>query len=391
MKRQNARTHFLSMLAASLFAGCVALVMFAPAAYSSTQQPVAAAEKTVEQVQKNIKVLNGMPESQLIPAIKFMSASRGVRCTFCHVNKEGKWDFLSDEKPEKNTAREMITMVLAINKGTFRGNIEVSCFTCHGGRTHPISSPILPIPEVTPRPVAAVAKPGETKPAETAPTADQILARYTEALGGSAALAKIKTRTIKGTWLTSNGISFGLDMYQSGPKLYMVLNTPKQGAFERGFDGAVGWEKSSRGVRVLEGEDLATLTRYASLFRNINLKDQFSRLTFARKEKIGDRDVYVLGGTTTDNRRERLYFDVQTGLLVRRVISTPTMVGVIPEQVDFDDYRNVNGVMMPFTLRVSSVDPNITSTRTYTEIKVNAPVDETKFNRPSVPATTPGQ
>src|ERR1051325_10018869 len=174
MKRQNVRTHFLSTFAASLFATSVALVMLAPAASSSTQQPPA--EKTVEQVQKNIKVLNGMPESQLIPAMNFMSASLGVRCTFCHVNKEGKWDFVSDEKPEKNTAREMITMVLAVNKGTFRGNTEVSCFTCHGGRTHPISSPMLPIPEATPRPVAAEAKPRGTKNAETPPPLDQISA-----------------------------------------------------------------------------------------------------------------------------------------------------------------------------------------------------------------------
>src|SRR6266852_8409556 len=125
--------------------------------------------------------------------MNFMSSSLGVRCTYCHVNKDGKWDFVTDEKPEKNTAREMIKMVLAVNKDTFRGNTEVSCYTCHRGRTSPSSIPSLPIPEVTPQPIADT-KPGETKPADTVPTADEILAKYAQALGGRAAIDKLKTR-----------------------------------------------------------------------------------------------------------------------------------------------------------------------------------------------------
>src|SRR6266851_6910913 len=104
-------SRFLVMCVTALFVAFVGLVAFAPVGQTSNQQPVAAAppaEKTVEQVQKNIKVLSGLPESQLIPAMNFMSASLGVRCTYCHVNKDGKWDFVTDEKPEKNTAREMI-------------------------------------------------------------------------------------------------------------------------------------------------------------------------------------------------------------------------------------------------------------------------------------------
>jgi len=379
------KSRFLVLSAAILFVVCVGLVAFAPVGQTSNQQPVAAAaEKTVEQVQKNIKVLNGLPQSQLIPVMNFMSSSLGVRCTYCHINKDGKWDFVTDEKPEKNSAREMIKMVLAVNKDTFRGNTEVSCYTCHRGRTNPASVPSLPIPEVTPRPATAEAKPGETKPA--LPTADQILAKYTEALGGIAVIDKLKTRSMKGEWLTSNGLTWGYEVYQSGPeKIYVVLNTPKQGVFERGFDGSVGWEKSNRGVRAVEGQELAVMRRYPDLFKDIKLKEQFSRLMFGGQDKINDREVYVLRGVTTDNRRERLYFDAQTGLLVRRVTNTPTMIGLIPEQIDFEDYRSVDGLMVPFTIRISSVDPNISSTRKFTEVKLNVPVDDTKFNKPPAP------
>ncbi|MEP6718758.1 MAG: c-type cytochrome [bacterium] len=382
------KSRFLVICAAVLFVGSVGLVAFAPVGQTSNQQPAPPAEKTVEQTKKNIKVLNGLPDSQLIPVMNFMSASLGVRCNYCHVNTEGKWDFVSDEKPEKNTAREMIKMVLAVNKDTFKGNTEVSCYTCHRGRTNPASVFALPLPEAVPRPVAAEAKPGEARP--VVPTADQILAKYTEALGGSAAIEKVKTRTLKGEWLTSNGLTWGYEVNQSGPdRVHVVVTTPKQGVFERGFNGTAGWEKTSRGVRPIEGPELWNLRRYPNLFKDIKLKEQFSRLMFGGKDKIGDREVFVLRGMTTDNRRERLYFDAQTGLLVRRVSNMPTMIGMIPEQVDFEDYRNVDGLMIPFTIRISSGDPNITSTRKFTEVKLNAPVDETKFNMPPPAPPTP--
>ena len=342
-------------------------------------------EKTVEQVQKNIQVLNGLPQSQLLSVMNYMGSSLGVRCTYCHVRKDDKWDFVADEKPEKGTAREMIRMVQAINKGTFKGNPAVGCFTCHRGSNSPVRVPQLPIAVPTP-----FAETAATKPKETPPTADQILARYTEALGGSAAIEKLKTRSMKGTWLTSDGITLGYEVYQAAPdKLLTILNTPKQGVFERGFDGHAAWEKSSRGVRDLEGTQLFYLKRYPNLFKDIKLQGQFTRLSFNRKDKIDGKDVYLLVGLGVDGKGERLYFDAQTGLLLRRITSTATIVGLIPEQVDYDDYRDVDGLKVPFTIRITAIDPFWSSTRKFTEIKLNVPVDETKFNKPAAPPPAP--
>jgi outer membrane lipoprotein-sorting protein len=195
---------------------------------------------------------------------------------------------------------------------------------------------------------------------------------------------------MKGTWLTPDGITLGYEVYQSGPdKLYTVLNTPKQGTFERGFDGSVGWEKSTRGVRTLEDQELYYLRRYPDLFKDIKLKEQFTRLSFGGTDKIDGKDVYVLRGTTADNRRERLSFDAQTGLLLRRSISVTTMIGVIPEQVDFEDYRDVGGIKLPFTIRISSIESFYNSTRKFSEIKVNVPVDQAKFSKPAGPPAAP--
>ena len=346
---------------------------------AAVPQQKPAAEKTVDEVQKNIQVLKGLPESQLIPVMNYVSTSLGVRCVFCHVNKDNNWDFPSDEKGEKASARKMITMVMGINKNSFNGNLQVSCYTCHRGRTSPTGVPQLPLPETSPR-----LESGQGPQKEALPTADQLLEKYTQALGGSAAIEKLKSRVMKGSVTTAAGLALGYELYQSGPdKVLAVISPPQQPAVERGFNGTGGWEKSPRGIRDLAPEEVYYLHRYPDLFKDIKLKDQYSRLAVAGKDKINGRDVYVVRGTTADNRRERLFFEVETGLLLRRTTFTTSPIGVIPEQVDFEDYREVDGMKMPFTIRVSAVDPFYSITRKFTEIKLNVPVDETRFNKPA--------
>lgn len=388
------RTRLLAFCAALLSIACVTLVSSVEAGVTEQGTPAqtaatqtAPAEKTVEQTQKNIQVLNGLPASQIIPVMNYMGSSLGVKCTFCHVNKDGKWDFVSDEKPEKGTAREMIKMTIALNKASFKGNPAVGCFTCHRGSEHPARMPDLAIAAPTPFAETAPAKPA-TK--ETPPTADQILAKYTEALGGSAAIEKMRTRSMKGSMLASNGATWGYEVYQTAPdKVYMVLNTPKQGVIRRGFDGKSGWELSQRGLRELHAQELFNLRRYTDFVKDLKLQGQFTRLSYGGKDKIDGKDVVVLRGLGTDGKGERLYFDAATGLLVRRLTSTPTMVGLIPEQVDYSDYRDVDGLKLPFMMKVTAIDSFYNSTRTLTEIKLNVAVDETKFNKPSEPAPTP--
>lgn len=355
---------------------------------AKSQNPVAApqqkppAEKTVDEVQKNIQVLKGLPESQLIPVMNYMSASLGVRCNFCHVNKDGNWDYAADEKGEKKSAREMITMVTGINKNSFQGNAEVSCYTCHRGSTSVVHTLSVPLP--TPEPPRQPPLAQSPQQRESLPTTEQILGKYYQALGGIGAIEKLKSRVMKGSVTTAAGLALGYELYQSGPdKVLAVISPPQQPAVERGFNGTSGWEKGPRGIRDLAPVEVYYLHRYPDLFKDIKLKDQFSRLAVAGKDKINGRDVYVVRGTTTDNRRERLFFDVETGLLLRRTTSTTSPVGIIPEQVDFEDYREVDGMKMPFTIRVSAVDPFYSITRKFTEIKLNVPIDEKRFNKPA--------
>ena len=395
----NARAQKASPVQNEFAVSLSSLGMAVPA--QTPAAPAAPQEKTVDQARKNIKVLKGLPDSQLGTVMNFIAVSMGRRCDYCHVNKGGNnWVWESDEKEEKLTARKMMTMVLALNKDNFRGSPTVSCYTCHRGRSTPQGIPSFPLPTPPPRPQPA-ASPAAGQPSPTPtpapPTADQILAKYVEALGGQAAIDKMKTLVMKGTYAGFNGTALPYEVDMAAPDKFYINVTAQQGTIERGFDGKAGWEKGPRRV----GEASQTTTIVVSelmnpvlddlkstflFYRNIKLKEQFAQMRFGGRDKIGDRNVLVINGRTADNHRERLYFDAETGLLLRRISYLETPIGVIPNQIEFEDYRDVDGVKIPFTVKVLSVEPGLVSIRKYTEIKLNAPVDDTKFKMPAAAA-----
>ena len=371
------------------------------------QTPAAAAqEQTIAQEgrEKNIKLLGDLPASQLIPVMNYFAVSMGRRCNYCHVNNQGQWDYASDAKAEKNTAREMIKLVLDTNKTLSGLKLDpIACYTCHRGRNSPQSGITLPLPAPSPgggqgqsRPAGAPAGPGGSgtpgaqpqaspTPRPTPTPADEIIGKYITAIGGQANIDKVQTRTSKLTASNGPGNPINLEVYQAPPGKFYMRTTLDQGVFERGFDGQVGWEKSPRGVRQLNSVEVWRMQNSIDLFGNLNFK-QYTRLRTVGRDKVGDRDAYVILANRSNTDVERLFFDVETGLLLRRITYLRTMVGTIPEQFDYEDYRDVDGVKLPFTIRVSSVDAgNPVATRTFSDMKLNAPADESKFKMP--PAT----
>ena len=335
-------------------------------------------DKPVETVRKNIKVLNGMPDSQLLPVMNLMSASLGVKCDFCHVAEPGK--FQLDDKRPKATARQMIQMTQAINKANFDGQTEVSCNTCHRGSTRPVSVPAF-----------ATAAPANTTPnapgpraAETRPSVDEVFNKYVQAVGGKAAVEKVQSRVSQVTLQrpNSNGKPSTLQIYQKAPnKMMVVITAPDGKVTYQGFNGTAGWVKTGTEQREMSAAELAQIKLPADLYKEVTLKDQYSNLRVGNKQKVNDRDAYVVVGTNTaTNKRERLFFDADTGLLLRRVVFTQTVLGQDPVQTDYSDYRDVDGVKLPFTVQISALDSN--QTRVFSEIKQNVPVDDAKFEPP---------
>jgi photosynthetic reaction center cytochrome c subunit len=177
--------------------GLVLLNILAPCirlgqAQSPGQRPTPDPSKPAEAVYKNIKVLKATPSDQVLPAMQFMSASLGVQCEFCHV--EGKFD--AEDKKPKQTARDMMQMMFAINKNNFEGHREITCYSCHRGTLKPIAIPVISETPAMPQGEAAEASRG---PATNLPAANEILDKYVKALGGAAAIEKVSSRVQQGT------------------------------------------------------------------------------------------------------------------------------------------------------------------------------------------------
>lgn len=365
------------------------LLFFAVNRKTSAQEGAAKppqGELPAEQRYKNIQVLKGMPESQLQPAMNFMRASLGVSCAYCHVvSADGKWAFDKDDKETKKTARRMIQMTMDINKGNrdVFGGATVTCYTCHKGSTEPVNLPQLPVP--APEGGAA----GMPKPPapETLPTAAQLVDKYLQAVGGKTAGERFKTRVMKGSFINWEGKASPIEIHLQSPgKVLVTVNNPQQGLVTQGFNGTTGWTKTPKEQREMRPNEVARFRATQQAYDVVQIGEAAPSMKVIGREKVGDRDAYVCVWPVDEKRTQKLYFDTQTGLLLRIITYTHTVLGPIPAQTDFEDYRDVDGVKVPFTVRQSFVDPWSGSTRKFTEIKANVPADDAQFNPPPAPA-----
>lgn len=337
-------------------------------AQSQSDQRQMGHAKSASEVYKNIQALKEMPADQLDRVMAIFTGALGVRCSFCHIPNQ----YEKDDKEEKRTAREMIRMVFAINKGNFGGRSKISCATCHGGRPLPSSIPLLgqnvflsPVPKSN-----QVNK-------ETLPTVDQVLDKYATALGGKMAIEKIRTRVEKGSRIGADGIAVPEEIYQEFPGKISVTTAYSKEALTTVSDGTKVWTVKGN---QMDSDQAEQFKLEAYVGDPTHLKDIYREMFVEGTDKIGDTDVYVVSAMTRIGKQERFYFDKQTGLLVRRFAAWPTVIGIYPFQVDYSDYRAVDGVQIPLAIQWSI--PGRVWSRKITDVKQNTVIDEAKFKQP---------
>lgn len=355
----------------------VAIVAVIP--WNAAAQEAASAGAT----RPNLRVLQALPEAQLFPLMNLLADSLGVRCDYCHVQVKpdftktpanvGGWVWSSDDKPQKRTAREMMRMVIDLNTGSFRGGARITCYTCHRGSTQPARLPPLP-------PLAGSAN---TPAAPALPPADRVWTTYVNAVGALGTPALDGGTIISGWDDRSEGRYGRVEIVMGGPDRYRATVSTPAGTISQGLDGNGGWVATNDRVQRLSGDDVARLRRIAMRYRPV--KDRPANLQVVDVERVAGRDAYVATARIDAITTLTLYFDLVTGLLRREVTTTETLLLPLQEQVDYDDYRDVNGVQLPFHVRTSDGSSYGTVTRTFLQIRRNVAVDDAAFRPPGGP------
>jgi photosynthetic reaction center cytochrome c subunit len=337
---------------------------------------------------KNVQVLRGIPVNEFMGTMGFFAASLNMNCIDCHVKESaGDWSRYADDTPLKQTARRMVLMENLINRADFGNMRKVTCYTCHRGYQIPDVTPSLLMEYGPPPPV----DPDQVEPlpgaASTPSGAEQILDKFIQAVGGAQQLAKLTSFTAKGTYsgFDTEFQNVPTEIFAKAPNQLSVTNHLAGGPSTTTYDGREAWIASSDKpvpLILLSGGDLdgarldAELSFPAMLKQNLsNWRTGFPPVT------IDNHAAQVVEGTAPGGTRVKLFFDKESGLLLRQARFVDTVVGLIPVDVDYSDYRSVSGVKMPFKWKTTWVDGQ--STTELSEVKGNAAVAAEKFAKPA--------
>lgn len=371
----------------------------APQATAQTTKP-----QMAEEVFKNIQVLKGIPVDDFLATMGIMSAAVGYDCSECHIGAgTDKVDWAADN-PKKNTARRMVLMVANINRENFSGRQMVTCWSCHHGRDHPATTMSMETvygPGSQEMDDVLTQMPGQ-------PSADEILDKYLQAIGGAERLAGLKSYIATGTSIGFGGFGGGGEVHiyakfpdQRTTKIEFKAETGR-GDEVRAYNGTIGWIKTPLAVLTdyqLSGGELDGARLDAELSFPGQIKQVLSNLRVglpvtisdlpapssqtgaAANDGIGqDRPVNVVQGSGPRGLLATLYFDQKSGLLLRVVRYGRTPIGRIPTQVDYADYRDVGGIKMPFHVTFAWLDGR--DAIQLDKVQLNVPIGEANFGRP---------
>jgi hypothetical protein len=243
--------------------------------------------------------------------------------------------------------------------------------------------PAKTLPPVKPTETKTAVETKSTPSAVKLPTAQEILAKYVQALGGREANEKIKTRMIKGTIeLAPVGIKGTFESYTAAPgKSYTKSNLQGIGESVEGFDGTTAWTLNPiQGNRDKEGEELMQAKLINNFYRETNLEKLYPKMEVKGIEKVGDKDAYVVAATPNGLASETFYFDAKSGLLIRADSTLVSPEGKMPAKTFYEDFREIDGVKLPYKLRL--VLPQFEIITAISEIKHGVTIEDSKFAKP---------
>ena len=351
------------------------------------QAPAAMKGQTAGEVFKNVttSTLKGITVDDFMGSMGVMSAALGFDCADCHTGAGTDKVVWEADTARKRTARKMVEMVAVINRTNFGGAQMVTCYTCHHGKDRPPTTIALD---------TLYGPPNEEKEdiiaaAPEQPSADPILAKYIQALGGAQRLAGLTSFVATGTAVGYEGLGGGgqVQIFAKAPDqrttIIQFKDHPERGDSIRTFNGRAGWIKTPRALlKQYEqtGSELDGTRLDAQLSFPGQIKQVLTNLHAGFPDSINGHDVDVVQGSGPRGLLATLYFDKQSGLLVRLVRYSKSPIGRVPTQVDYSDYRDVGGIKFPFQYTFSWLDGK--DAFKLTDVKTNVPIDAAKFEKP---------
>jgi hypothetical protein len=355
-------------------------------------QSTAATPLMAEDVFDNVQVLRGIPVDEFMGTMGFFAAALSLNCTDCHVKAANSdWAKYADDTPVKQTARKMVLMVRAINQANFDGKPEITCYSCHRSNHRPKVVPNLAeqygTPPDDPNEIESLGR----AVTRNAPSAGQLLDRYLQAVGGAQQAAKLTSFIAKGTYsgFDTSDDKTPVEVYAKSPNqrttiLHVTVGDGEIKESRTVFDGQSGWVNDAHTLvplLTLTGGNLDGARADAILSFPTGIRQGLADWLGGFPEtSIDDRDVQVVQGTSGKSA-VKLYFDKESGLLVRQVRYAQTVVGLNPTQVDYSDYRDVAGVKLPFKWIVTWTDGQ--SIFEMDEVLPNAPISAGIFQKPA--------
>ena len=211
---------------------------------------------------------------------------------------------------------------------------------------------------------------------------DQILQRYEAALGAKEALTGITSYKLKGTWELA-GMTGTIQSWRKEPfKTLIVIEFPHIGTLKKGFDGETRWVQTPEGTFTDSSpQEIAELERDAEVYNVGRIKSLFESMKLERKARLSGRDVYVIEGKPAKGPAEKLFFDIENGLLLRwDMARKQPNRGIVFVKVHLDNYKEVDGVKVPFNVRF--VFESFNFTVKLQEMQYNVPIDDAIFRKP---------
>jgi photosynthetic reaction center cytochrome c subunit len=346
--------------------------------------------KTAGEVFKNVttSTLKGITVDEFMGSMGVMAAALGWDCSDCHAGAGTDKVVWEADTPRKVLARKMTEMVAVINKSNFGGAPMVSCWTCHHGRDIPATTIALDNLYGAPNDEKDDIIAADPQPQVSAIA---IVDKYIDALGGAQKLAGLKSFVATGTQEGYVDVKGGgvFQIFAKAPDQRTVQirfpDAPDRGDQTRSFNGKIGWVTTPRallGEYEVTGTELDGQKLDAELSFPGQIKQVLTDLKVGYPDSINGKEVQVVQGRGPRNLLATLYFDKQTGLLVRLLRFGRSPIGRVPTQVDYADYRDVNGIKFPFKYKFSWLDGR--DSFTLTKVETNVPVDESKFGKPSL-------